>query len=58
MNSKADTMETTIPKGRTLRILDGKGLDLREWVRGIRGRIAAGLRGRAAPTIGASVVTR
>ena len=29
-----------------------------EWLRGIRGRIAAGARGRAAPTIGASTVTR
>ena len=28
MTSQVDTMETTIPKGRTLRIQDGKGLDL------------------------------
>jgi hypothetical protein len=133
MNNKVDMMETKIPKGRTLRIRDGKGVDLTvaggclwvayehdatdtvldagdtlrlsrdgltlvhapkevqlriaypveagapsltlgggyrefvssvarsifaEWLRGIRGRIAAGARGRAAPTIGASRVTR
>lgn len=28
MNSKTETMETTIPKGRTVRIQDGKGLAL------------------------------
>jgi hypothetical protein len=28
MESKRDTMETRIPKGRTLRIQDGKGLEL------------------------------
>jgi hypothetical protein len=28
MTSQVDTMETTIPKGRTLRIQDGKGLEL------------------------------
>src|SRR5262245_30268670 len=28
MNTKTDAMETTIPKGRTLRIQDGKGFDL------------------------------
>jgi hypothetical protein len=28
MQSKRDTMETRIPKGRTLRIQDGKGLEL------------------------------
>jgi hypothetical protein len=28
MESKLDVMETTIPKGRTLRIQDGKGFDL------------------------------
>ena len=133
MTNKVDVMETTIPKGRTLRIQDGKGLDLTvvagklwvtyehdikdfvllpgeafhvsrngltlihafkevqlriaypavagapsltlsggyrevghsvaramfaEWLRGVRGRIAAGARGHAAPTIGASTVTR
>ena len=29
-----------------------------EWLRGVHGRIAAGVRGHAAPTIGASTVTR
>ena len=133
MTSQVDAMETTIPKGRTLRIQDGKGLELNvvagclwvtyehdtvdtvldpgprahvsrdgltlvyalkevqlriaypveagapsltlgggyrefassvarsvfaEWLSGIRGRIAAGARGRAAPTIGAGSVTR
>jgi hypothetical protein len=133
MESKRDMMETRIPRGRTLRIQDGKGLELNvvagclwvthehdtadtvldpsdtfhvsrngltlvhalkevqlriaypaeagapsltlgggyrevggsvaramfaEWLRGIRGRIAAGARGRATPTIGASAVTR
>ena len=28
MTNKVEMMETTIPKGRTLRIQDGKGLDL------------------------------
>jgi Protein of unknown function (DUF2917) len=28
MTSKVEMMETTIPKGRTVRIQDGKGLDL------------------------------
>ncbi len=28
MNSKVETMDTTLPKGRTLRIQDGKGVDL------------------------------
>src|SRR5512134_3067628 len=28
MNSKVEMMETTIPNGRTVRIQDGKGLDL------------------------------
>ena len=28
MESKVNTMETTIPRGRTLRIQDGKGFDL------------------------------
>lgn len=133
MTSQVDAMETTIPKGRTLRIQDGMGLDLQvaggclwatyehdtvdtvleagetfrvrrngltlvhalkevqlrvaypveagaptltlgggyrefassvgrslvaEWLRGVHGRIAAGVRGHAAPTIGASTVTR
>jgi hypothetical protein len=29
MESMLDVMETTIPRGRTLRVLDGKGLDLK-----------------------------
>ena len=28
MNTKVETIETVLPKGRTLRIQDGKGLDL------------------------------
>lgn len=133
MTSQTDVMETTIPKGRTLRIRDGMGLDLQvaggclwityehdtqdtvldagetfrvsrngltlvhapkevqlriafpvgagapsltlgggyrefassvarsmfaEWLHAIRGRIAAGARGRAVPAIGVSTVTR
>jgi len=133
MNSKTEMMQTAIPKGRTVRIQDGKGLELTavtgtlwvtyendtedfvlspsetfrvsrngltlvhafrdvqlrivfpaeagvpsltfgggyrefgssvmrsmvaEWLRGIRGRIAAGAHGHAAATIGASTVTR